>query len=303
MLPSSSAFLRFSSRWSWITLANSDGVSTVIVSVSRWVVRVRRGILTWLLAGGGRDGPRSRRRHAVLTGPFGVVERAVRRSDELVLRAEFGERRDAEARGDTDPRAVGGVDLLARQLASNALRDLAGALEVGARQQQGELLAPPTAGEVDLADARVERGGEDLQHVVAGGVSPAVIDPLEVVDVREHDRERLAEALGTREFLLERGGAEPAIRQAGEPVHQGLLLDRLVAVGVRERDHGMADEPAGALPLLRGELVAVEELSERRTGGVDGGLDDHAEELIDVVARGERLPEPQDGLTDSAARL
>ena len=66
--------------------------------------------------------------------------------------------------------------------------------------------------------------GELLEHLVAGLGGRAVVHVLEVVDVPDDERERLTEAAGSADLLLERGLAEPAVREAGEGVDERLAL-------------------------------------------------------------------------------
>ena len=57
-------------------------------------------------------------------------------------------------------------------------------------EQHDELVAAETADGVVGAEHRCEPFGEPDEHVVAGRVTEAVVDDLEVVDVEEHHRER-----------------------------------------------------------------------------------------------------------------
>jgi hypothetical protein len=69
--------------------------------------------------------------------------------------------------------------------AAEALGELVGALEVGLREQDGELLAAVASGEVDLAHGRPQDVGERLEDLIAGLVAVVVVHLLEVVEVGE----------------------------------------------------------------------------------------------------------------------
>ena len=80
--------------------------------------------------------------------------------------------------------------------------------EVGLGEDQRELLAAVAAGEVDLADAAEQDLADRAQDRVAGLVAMGVVDLLEVVEVEEDERERVADAVGAppleHELLVER---------------------------------------------------------------------------------------------------
>ena len=180
--------------------------------------------------------------------------------------------------------------------------------------------------------------GELAQDVVADGVAVHVVDRLEVVEVGEHERQRRAEALGARDLRGERVLALAAVRDAGEPVDERLPLDDPVQPRVLERDRRVRGERAGghraapssndsptsvSVPKRRAaggerqlEPLAVRvrvaglddacrrrrrSRAPRRAGGLDRGLDDHAQQLLDVVGRGERLAEAGDRVAEAAA--
>src|SRR5919108_522877 len=297
-----------------MTFANSDGVSTGISPP--WFRAVRApardcNCIPRSSLGMGHDGERLGGHDAVLSRALCLVERGIRGRNQLALPRRGGEGGDAETRRDLDHSAVGRREALLTDRLADPLPETAAALEVRAGQKERELLAAPAAREVDLADALAHPVGEGLEHLVAGRMAPAVVDPLEVVDVSEDQRQRLVEALRPGELLLERGGTEASVRETRQAVDERPLLDRSGLPRIAERDHGVADEPTGALALVRSELVAVEDqraevlagpggqrelelrgpalvaerdqdvvparqLAAGRAGGLDGGLDDHA---------------------------
>src|SRR5207247_7480859 len=89
---------------------------------------------------------------AVLAVPLRLVERAVGLEDELVRRGGLREGGDAEARGEDDRRAVGADEDAVAERPAHALGELHGAVAVGAREDEQELLAAPARDEVDVAD-------------------------------------------------------------------------------------------------------------------------------------------------------
>src|SRR3989442_4069814 len=150
MSVSSSEFLRFSSRWSWMTWANSDGVSTGMGTSRSGCVSEPRSLPPFAallsiadrLLGGD---------HTVLARALRLVERSVRGLDEGLLRAVVRMGGDAEARGDRDPRPVRGEDETLLESDAHALGEPCAALGVGRRQDQDELLAAPAARRVHPA--------------------------------------------------------------------------------------------------------------------------------------------------------
>ena len=123
--------------------------------------------------------------------------------------ADAGERRHAEAGGHAQDAVA--VEQRQRQLldpCAHALGQVVGAVEVGAGEDDRELLAAVAGGLVDLARGLAQHPGHLAQDDVALLVAVGVVDVLEVVDVEQHERQRLAEALGAldlgRHHLLKR---------------------------------------------------------------------------------------------------
>ena len=90
------------------------------------------------------------------------------------------------------------------------------------------------AGHVVLPQAACEALRDDAQQIVADRVAQRVVDPLEVIEVQKHDRERLAVALRGFERLGELFVKPGAVGQLGEHVEIGQpvnLLDRPGAFG------------------------------------------------------------------------
>jgi hypothetical protein len=115
---------------------------------------------------------------------------------------------------------------------AGALGVRARVLEVGAGEQDEELLAAVPPHPVDLAGRVAEDVGDLPQHGVAGLVAVRVVDALEVVDVGHDDGERLVEARGVLERLGEPLLDVPPVVDAGEPV--GLRHAPQLVVGPRQ---------------------------------------------------------------------
>jgi hypothetical protein len=168
----------------------------------------------------------------------------------------------------------------------------------------------------------------------------AIVDPLEVVDVREHERERAAEARGAGDLRPERIHEAAPVRQAGELVRQRLTLDDVVQLGVLECDRRLGDQPARQLDGLGGEAAArwvehdghvallrgdrerdpkrrlagvladprelafvLEQATARGAGRLDSHLEDHGQERARVVRGREGVTEQAERLTRVALNL
>src|SRR5258708_1177984 len=70
-------------------------------------------------------------------------------------------------------------------------------------QNHQELLAAVAPEDVGVAHCRMHRAHEGLQHLIAGGVAPRVVDGLEVIEVEQGDAERQTGALDAALLLLE----------------------------------------------------------------------------------------------------
>src|SRR5437899_2557282 len=103
--------------------------------------------------------------------------------------------------------------------------DLRTSGQVSAREDQQELFPTPASGQVDVSERLPEERGEISQERVPGGMPIAVVDILEPIEVRDHDREGSAETVDAGKLVREGLLALPAIRQTGQAVHQSLSLD------------------------------------------------------------------------------
>ena len=116
-------------------------------------------------------------------------------------------------------------DRLVAELAQDGLeraheqpaRDHPGALGIGVRKEDGELVATDAEGSVGTADRELEQPPEAGEHLVAGSVPMGVVHGLEAVEVDEDEREW---------HLV-------ALRRLGQPIE--LLLEGPMVAELRER--------------------------------------------------------------------
>jgi hypothetical protein len=104
----------------------------------------------------------------------------------------------------------------------------------------GEFVAAEAGAVAELAHGLPEPVGHGLQHAVAEDVAHAVVDRLEVVEVEEEDAGERSALGGLGQRLVQLHQELPAVRQAGQRVVRGEVL-----------------QLAGALLDLRLELAVV----------------------------------------------
>src|SRR3954469_1848019 len=166
---------------------------------------------------------------AVPSGLLCGVERLVGRGQELLRRGRRRQARDAEAGGDPQLGPVVEDDGRRLDRLPDALGELRAAGEVGAGEDERELLPAPASRGVDLADGRVEDPSHRAQHDVAGRVPVAVVHALEAVDVEEDERHLAAlRTCDARDLDRERLLGMAAVREPGETVDERLPLDDAV---------------------------------------------------------------------------
>ena len=176
------------------------------------------------------------------------------------------------------------------------LGDPEGVDRPGLRQQQGELLAAEPAGQVVLAQHRLQRVRDLLEHLVAGQVPVGVVDHLEPVDVEQRHRQlgpgphrpghlrRRAALPGRRVQQAGLGVGPRVLQQPGVPhgpLQQGDEGEREdegdPAVGHAERDqHGHAQLADVVVHRLLGELLVAQ--PDVRVRALDRGQD---QDLVD----------------------
>ena len=169
--------------------------------------------------------------HAVLALPAALclVEGHVRLAEQLVRGVAAG-RPDGDADAHVHAHALAGHLDAVLEVAQQPLRDRDGVrLAACAVEQQRELVAAEAGGGVALAEASAQAVGHRAQQLVAGVVSVAVVDRLELVDVEQQHAHARAAAL---ERVLEAVVEERAVGKLGERVVERLALE-LVAGGTR----------------------------------------------------------------------
>src|SRR5438067_478823 len=127
--------------------------------------------------------------HTVLPGRLRGVERGVREAEQIVARGRLRIDRDAEARGDAEGLRPRPLELERGQLLAKALRQPLRTQCVGLGQEDRELLSAEPGRKVDVPEARAEDATQRAQDVVAGLVPETVVHELEVVEIREDERE------------------------------------------------------------------------------------------------------------------
>src|SRR5262245_3165762 len=151
--------------------------------------------------------------HSVATVTLGAIERLVG-----PLEDQFGsvigefEGRHAYARGHIQgANPFSGIERRRRDALAQALPDKIGFGEIGVGHHDHELLATQAAREVDAADIAPDSRGKLSQYGVAGVVAVAVVHGLEVVDVEQEQRQRLAALRGFLEQRLQVAGHVTAV--------------------------------------------------------------------------------------------
>jgi len=159
---------------------------------------------------------------------------------------------------DGDPGGDGdGAELLEDR--DEALGDAARAGEVGAGHDDGELVGAGAADDVAAADQLAQALGDGGEGFVSGGRAAAAVERAEAVDVDEHERGRLAAALGP----AQRGGGGLPERVERQDAGTAVLAQVLVALGLQ---HG--DPCVGRAQLITEAAAFAEHLGvrDRRVG-------------------------------------
>ena len=111
----------------------------------------------------------------------------------------------------------------------DALGDHLGCLGHRARlDQHGELVATETGDRVTGPGGGSEPFGHGDQQAVAGRVSEAVVDRLEVVEVQEQHGDRVGPPVASVHGVGEPVKEQGAVGQAGERVVEGLVVELLL---------------------------------------------------------------------------
>ena len=151
--------------------------------------------------------------------PLDAVHRDVRIADEvLAARGVCCADGDADADVAGDVAATEAVRAVDR--VQHAPRHADCGLSVRVADENGELVAAEPRGEILLADGAGQAARELGEQLVAGTVTPRVVDRLEPVEVEVENGGRAGSLL---ELLLHRLQQVDPVRQAGEGVVVGLV--------------------------------------------------------------------------------
>jgi hypothetical protein len=170
-----------------------------------------------LLLGGGHDHALANVlevRRAVASLALGLVQRGVGLCAQCVGLLSGAQR--AHTNADLDAGVLQG--------AGESPRDDPGAVGIGVRQRQRELVAPDSVRAIPGPCL-----SEDLRHtpeyLVTVRMTVAVVDELEVIDVQQRQREVIVVACGGSDGLRELVLEGTLVRKVGQPVAGGSLQD------------------------------------------------------------------------------
>ena len=182
--------------------------------------------------------------------PLGPEERGVGGREQLAGFGGHQRRRRHAGREGQRPAQRAGVAGAEGGL-EQALGEDEAAGRVGMRHDDGELVAADPVGAIGRADGGRHQGAEAAQQLVGGAVAGGVVDPLEVVEIDEHQRGRGAVAPGELGLA---GGCllpRPMIAEARQRIGQGVDLGPLVEpsqldarpLQLGRRSHDLAGHP------------------------------------------------------------
>src|SRR4030095_7895623 len=95
-------------------------------------------------------------------------------------------------------------------------------------EEHRELVAAPTADDVDAPRVLQEEVRHHAEGVIPGPMTQLVVDALEPVEVEQDDGQRMVETAEARGLFLEAGGEEPPGVEAGDVVLEGEFLEARV---------------------------------------------------------------------------
>jgi hypothetical protein len=180
----------------------------------------------------------ARAEHAVAALELRAVHREIGLVDELV-RIGAVLRIASDADRDRGPdRLAGGLDVEVPlgDGAANPLGDLERLLGRRLGQEDRELFAAETRGDVVVAQLGAEDLRDSLQHRVAGKVAVVVVDVAEQVEVGHDQGQRALEALGAPELLLQRQ------REVARVEESRLRIDARLGLQRRHRERAVHEQ-------------------------------------------------------------
>ena len=130
-------------------------------------------------------------------------------------------------------------------------------------QDDGELFATVPADQIFGSYAGAEGMGDLFQNGVSGRVAELVVQFFEVIDIHHQNGERSLAPAGARELAFESDLEEMTIKQAGESIANGLVLQLLPHLEGSKRHCGELDELANTF------RAAFNDLPDRFVGTAD----------------------------------
>src|SRR5690606_27015886 len=101
---------------------------------------------------------------------------------------------------------------------ANALGNLSCGRKLGVRHDDDELLTAIAADEIDAAKISLEAQRDFLQHLIAYGMTPGVVDRLEPIDIDQHDRKWSLARLRPIELALQVAVEVAAVIDTGQRI-------------------------------------------------------------------------------------
>ena len=159
---------------------------------------------------------------------------------------------------------VHGIERALGQLVDGQLIDESG-------EEDGELVAAHPGHRVLAAHGVDQSLAHLLDKDVPGGMPEGVVDGLEIVEVDEEHADRLADAAGPHQLLLDPVLEQPAVREPGESVVPRHVRHLLQELEVLDGDGGLVGQP--------GEAFVKVEIVDRPSGVAREVGSDHSEEV------------------------
>ena len=141
-------------------------------------------------------------RHPVAPAALGRIERHIGTTEQIDAVLASAQLSDANAHGKGHC-AVGRVDRRRRDQRPDPFGNLKRRPKRSTDQQNGELFSADTSDDVDIAQALSAQLGEPANHKVPDRMAISVVDPLEMVDIEDQQRQRLRQSLRAGSFLFE----------------------------------------------------------------------------------------------------
>ena len=116
------------------------------------------------------------------------------------------------------------------QRPEDPLRDGAATLEIGLRQQDGELLAAVTRGQILRPQQLDQRSSDGLENLVAHRMAAAVVDLLEPVEIDQEKRQGPLVPARPAQLLFQAREKAATVGEAGEEIG----IREPLELGVRE---------------------------------------------------------------------